>query len=448
MFWKKAKLAAAVMVALGVLGVIGWQSATTTAQQPSTVKPVPFNTNPDTSEAGWRLIVDTAGPSKDLYGLAFSPDGKLLAVAGRPAWAGANATALFDPRTGKEVRRLATPDPVTGLAFSPNGKRIAVIQNNGILLYDAMTGDPTNRIELKGSPPDQVLFARDGELLVDLRDGTAMKLETSGSICWTTARTRPAHHIALSPDGKIVAAGSDDAILLLDSATGKEIRQVPNGGGATRWVAFAPNGKQLGVATNGEIHLIDLDTGKRHDFESVRSAVRHPWLALAFSPDGKYLACTNSDNWSIQQHQVTLINLTTKLIGATLSGHADRVWAVAFSPDGRLLATSDAAGRVKVWERISAPAPAAPSKTPLVSDRLDQLVAQLVKSNRTDAQIVEVVFVATLGRVPTDAEQQRSLDRITKSADRSRGFADLLHALSSSEEYSAHVDDLRRRRGK
>src|SRR5262249_25512798 len=178
-----------------------------------------------------------------------------------------------------------------------------------------------NRIELKGSQPDQVLFARDGNLLIGLRDGTVMKLEPSGANVWIAPRTHPAYRIALSPDGKTVAVGSDNAIVLLDAATGKEQRQIPSG--STQWVTFAPDGKRVAAAVNGEVHLVDLDTGRHHDFEMIRNVVRHPWLALAYSPDGKYLACTNSDNWAVQQHQVTMINLATNAVGATLSGHAD-----------------------------------------------------------------------------------------------------------------------------
>lgn len=444
MLWRKVKLVAAALIVAGVLGIAGWQSATTPAQQPAAGKPANAALAP--TDAGWRLVLDVAGPSKDLFGLAFSPDGKLLAVAGRPAWEGANATALLDPRTGKEVRRLATPEPVTGLAFSPNGKRIALIQNNGILLYDAVTGDPTNRIELKNQP-DQVLFARDGGLIVATRDGMAMKLNSSGRVIWTAAPTRPTRHVAISPDGKTVAAGGDEAVTLLDASTGWALRHVGNGGGATQWVEYSPDGKRVAVAVIGEVRLIDLDTGKRTEFPSMQNVLRQPCLALSFSPDGKYLACANADGWSVQQHQVTVIGLATGQINALLGGHTDRVWAVAFSPDGRLLATSDAAGRVKVWERVGGPAraTAGTSNSPLVTDRLDQLVAQLVKSNRTDAQIVEVVFVAALGRLPTDVEQQRALDRIAKSADRSRGFTDLLSTLTGSAEYGSHVDDLRRR---
>jgi len=68
--------------------------------------------------------------------------------------------------------------------------------------------------------------------------------------------------------------------------------------------------------------------------------------ALAFSPDGKWLAAG-------RYKEVQLLDGKTQKVVATLAGHADAVRAVAFSPDGKLLAAAGGApaesGEVVVW---------------------------------------------------------------------------------------------------
>src|SRR5438132_401423 len=83
---------------------------------------------------------------------------------------------------------------------------------------------------------------------------------------------------ACSPDGKFLAAGSEDAaVRLWEVATGKEVRQFHGPKTVPFSVAFSPNGKVL-VATGGEnrsIWLWDVDTGKPlHHLETAYTLER------------------------------------------------------------------------------------------------------------------------------------------------------------------------------
>jgi WD40 repeat protein len=66
-------------------------------------------------------------------------------------------------------------------------------------------------------------------------------------------------------------------------------------------------------------------------------------LAVAFSPDGRLLASGGADG------KMRLWDAATGEHRVTLTGHTDRVLAVAFSPGGRLLASGGADGKVRLW---------------------------------------------------------------------------------------------------
>jgi mono/diheme cytochrome c family protein len=73
-----------------------------------------------------------------------------------------------------------------------------------------------------------------------------------------------------------------------------------------------------------------------------------------------------------------------------------------------------------------------------IADRLTSKtgrVAQLLAAKRTDAEIVEELYLATLSRFPTAAEKRSALKVFTPGADRQKAGEDLLWALLNSKEF-------------
>lgn len=66
--------------------------------------------------------------------------------------------------------------------------------------------------------------------------------------------------------------------------------------------------------------------------------------SIAFSPDGKTLACAGSNG------AIALLDMSTLQVKKSFSGHAAWVNSVAFSPDGRTLASGSEDGTILIWE--------------------------------------------------------------------------------------------------
>jgi len=170
------------------------------------------------------------------------------------------------------------------------------------------------------------------------------------------AHTDQVTSIVFSPDGKLLASGSDDlSIILWDTDSWEQVGEPLLGhqeGSSCRYpcegqitsLAFSPDGKLL--ASSG------VDTTIRFWDPKTRKSIGEPLTGheelisqVAFSPDGLILASSSWDG------TIRLWDPSTgDQIGIPLSGHDYAVNTLAFNPDGSLLASADLGTSIIIWD--------------------------------------------------------------------------------------------------
>jgi len=281
---------------------------------PHATAPAPVPQPPPVPAAPSHLARTLKSDRVSFRGVAFSPDGRLLAAASDegsfdpPAW-------LWDPATGKCLHTLTGhTDTVWGVAFSPDGRLLATV-----------SGDKTAR-------------------LWDPATGQCVRT--------LTGHIGPVRGVAFSPpDGQLLATAAYETVGLWDPATGKQLRALTSHTGWVFGVAFSPDGRLLATVSGDKTaRLWDPATG-----QCLRTLTGHggPVRGVAFSPpDGQLLATAAGDD------TVRLWDPATGECLRTLTGHGpdetsiltSGFWGVTFSPDGRLLATAGYDKTVRVWD--------------------------------------------------------------------------------------------------
>jgi WD40 repeat protein len=288
--------------------------------------------------------------------IAFSPDGRLLAVAGsfgagRPAevrfWDVSAGRLDSPPASGGKTKALTNPS--AALFFSPNGRFLACQAGSSApQLWDMPARQPA-RLAAAGEPgaPARLTFSPDGRLMAAIHDNQQLRL-------WDAATGRPLGGPLLtsarvcgpvfSPDGHVLAFPDSAGTMRfwrVTSAGSPQRLPIDSPADSTR-IAFSRDGSLVAIARKGPGSsarplIYSLATFRQQGGQP--GGAEFPVNLLRFSPSGVFLAAADA-GYQPSRAKVTFAfwDVTEAQPRArTVNGLAGVARKIAFSPDSRLL---------------------------------------------------------------------------------------------------------------
>ena len=248
---------------------------------------------------------------------------------------------FFDTRTGNKI---SSQIPTQGylIAFSPDGKCIAIQGDHTLKILDVKTCTCIKTVETKfgvASVFEHITYSADGEKVMVVtkphlgifhhRFVFILDVKTDKPLIYVQLEV-DAFHVAISPDGSQIAINDMEGIKIIDVCTGHIGQQIKlSNGSSTSPVVWSPNGQFLASASTHykktEIHLLPLTCGSGPVCSlTIQESSARYMFDIACSPDSSKVVAVN---WDYEEKKTTLHicstwSLAVALIGTTSFGLA------------------------------------------------------------------------------------------------------------------------------
>jgi len=257
------------------------------------------------------------------------------------------------------VMTLEGPRFTWSMAYVPDGKRIISISlDKTIRQWDLQAGKEIEEVRdvYKGNLY-LAQVSRDGRWVMtsgrdrEYKEVKAYEVETG--IVKTFQDSRVISYIDISTDGKLLASGSMDMVLIWGMDTGELVAGPFKSHDEVGAVRFSPDSKKLAVEPHMKkcLEVWDVQTQKL-DARVGKKGCRVMTLAPIFwTKKGTILAVFNFDFDDNDSEPTTIYEFdasTLKTLGDPFQGHTDTIHDLAFSFDGTLLA-SCSYNNIKLW---------------------------------------------------------------------------------------------------
>ena len=232
-------------------------------------------------------------------------------------------------------------DDVTAVAWSSDGSRIATGSDDGVRVWDAVTGENVLSLEHDHRVESVAWSSDDGRIATGFGDGVRVWDAVTGKELLSLECGRGVESVVWSPDSSRIATGSFGAARVWDAVTGKELLSLECGHGV-KSVAWSPDGSRIvGGSTFDDLRVWDAVTGK----ELLSLGYGRGVESVAWSPDGSRIVTSSTFDDARVWDDATEGNVLSL-------EHDNLVKSVSWSSDGRCIVASSV-GAAQVWDAVT-----------------------------------------------------------------------------------------------